>query len=291
MTDKVFVNRDESRERELTNRLTDIVETANRWFIPLLNGCGLSVTISNLVGAMAGDAEKWFINHILDDKVGTAFSPSKLYEAGQQSKEDFYKALDKVVISMPDYTQTAEGLAAMARHKWQTVKDSPSDSFNPQIRAAQQEKNDRLVQYATDFDAESSAILNEKKEELRNEFLGTEHIFYSHGTREKIRLANGVSSRDYQVEKYSEYLSLKNGVLTFDENKVLRSCAVYATDKSEVKFLNKLAALEAAIKDAFGNHATMTDVKIFFEDEVRDYQAHIKRKDISKDLLITYSSR
>lgn len=291
MTDKVFVNRDESREWELTNRLNEIVETANRWFIPLLNGCGLSVTMSNLAGAMAGDSEKWFINHILDDKVGTAFSPSRLYEAGQQSKQDFDAALDKVVISMPDYTQTAEGLAAMARSKWQAVKDNPADSYHLEIKAAQMEKLDRLVQYATDFDSESSAMLNEKKEELRNEFLGTFRIFYSHGTREKIRLANGVSSHDYQVTKYAEYLSLKDGVLTFDEDKVQQVCAVYATGKGEITFLRKLAALEAAIKDAFGSHATLADVRIFFGDEVRDFQAHIKRKDISKDLLITYSSR
>lgn len=291
MTDKVFVNRDESREWELTNRLNEIVETANRWFIPLLSECDLSVTISNLVGAMAGDSEKWFINHILDDKVGTAFSPSKLYEAGQQSKEDFESALERVVISMPDYTETAEGLAAMARHKWQTVKDSPSDSFNPQIKAAQREKLDRLVQSANNFDSESSAMLNEKKEELRNEFLGTEHIFYSHGTREKIRLANGVSSHNYEVEKYREYLLLKDGALSFDEDKVQQVCAVYATNKGEITFLRKLAALEAAIKDAFGNHATMSDVRIFFEDEVRDYQAHIKRRDISKELLATYCNR
>ena len=291
MTDKVFVNRDESREWELTNRLNEIVEAANRWFIPLLSECGLSVTISNLAGAMAGDSEKWFINHILDNKVGTAFSPSKLYEAGQQSKEDFNKALDNVIVSMPDYTQTAEGLAAMARSKWQTVKESPSDSYHPEIKAARREKLDRLVQNAKDFDAESPAILNDKKEELQNKFLGTEHIFYSHRTREKIRLANGVSSHDYQVTKYAEYLSLKDGVLTFDEDKVLRSCAVYATDKSEVKFLNKLAAVEAAIKDAFGNHATLADVKLFFADEVQDFEAHIKRRKISKQLLATYSSR
>ena len=291
MTDKVLVNRDESRERELANRLTDIVETANRWFIPLLSECGLSVTISNLAGAMSGDAEHWFINHILDVKVGTAFSPSKLYEAGQQSKEDFESALERVVISMPDYTETAEGLAAMARHKWQTVKDSPSDSFNPQIKAAQREKLDRLVQSANNFDSESSAILNEKKEELQNEFLGTFRIFYSHGTGEKIRLGNGVSSQDYQVEKYREYLSLKDGALSFDEDKVQQVCAVYATDKDEVKFLRKLAAVEAAIKDAFGNHATMSDVNLFFEDEVKDFEAYIKRRDMSKELLAAYSSR
>lgn len=291
MTEKVFVNRDVSREMELTNRLTEIVETANRWFIPLLSECDLSVTISNLVGSMAGDSEKWFINHILDDKVGTAFSPSKLYEAGQQSKQEFYSTLDKVIISMPDYTQTAEGLAAMARHKWQTVKDSPSDSYNPEIKAAQREKLDRLVQSANDFDSESSAILNEKKEELRNEFLGTFRIFYSHGTGDKIRLANGVSSHDYQVAKYEVYLTLKDGVLGYDEDKVQQVCAVYATDKGEVKFLDKLAAVEAAIKDAFGSHATLADVKLFFADEVQDFEAHIKRRDMSKELLAAYSSR
>lgn len=291
MTDKVFVNRDESREWELTNRLNEIVEAANRWFIPLLSECGLSVTIGNLIGAMAGDSEKWFINHILDNKVGTAFSPSKLYEAGQQSKEDFNKALDNVIVSMPDYTQTAEGLAAMARSKWQTVKESPSDSYNPEIKAARREKLDRLVQSANDFDSESSAILNEKKEELRNEFLGHYRIFYSHGTGEKIRLSNGVSSHSYAVEKYAGYLSLKDGALTFDEDKVQQVCAVYATDKGEVKFLNKLAAVEAAIKDAFGNHATLADVNLFFADEVQDFEAHIKRREISKQLLATYSSR
>lgn len=147
------------------------------------------------------------------------------------------------------------------------------------------------MQYANDFDAESSALLNEKKEGLRNEFLGTTRIFYSHGIGEKVRFENGVSSRDYEVAKYSEYLRLKDGTLTFDEDKVQQVCAVYATDKSEVKFLNKLAAVEAAIKDAFGSHATMADVKLFFEDEVKDFEAHIKRREISKDLLATYSNR
>lgn len=288
---KVFISQDKGKEAKLRQRLEEIVEVANTWFIPLMQECGLQLTMDTLAGAMSGDSVQYFINKIIDQKVGSSFSPSEVYMAGKTSRRAFDRALFHVITSSAEYTKTVEDLSNMAGRKWNAVQAAKPDSYDPRIFAAQRERKEHLSEMAAKFDQEQQQLLSEKRDEIKSEFLGQERVFYHSGLSEKSRMGNGIADTDYHLKDYAPYLTLTDDMLSYDPEKVREACSVYTSDRQEIEFLKKLDALEKAIKETFGAGAKMSDLELFFGDRVENWEAHISRKDIRLDVLHAYANK